>query len=65
MAADKREGLTYRGAGVDIDAGNEVVDRIKQHVIGTHGPEVLGGSHGGFGGMFALGAGYRDRKSVV
>lgn len=60
MAAHDGEGLTYRAAGVDIDAGNEVVDRIRQHVVGTHGPEVLGGSHGGFGGLFALGAGFRD-----
>ena len=60
MAADKRERLTYRAAGVDIDAGNEVVDRIKTHVTGTHGPQVLGGSHGGFGGLFALGNDYRD-----
>ncbi len=60
MTADDRQGLTYRSAGVDIDAGNKVVERIATHVKETHGPEVLGGSHGGFGGLFALGSGYRD-----
>ena len=60
MTADDRQGLTYRSAGVDIDAGNEVVERIATHVKATHGPEVLGGSHGGFGGLFALGSDYRD-----
>ena len=36
-------GLTYRDAGVDIDAGNEVVERIKPLVKRTMRPEVLGG----------------------
>ena len=36
-------GLTYRDAGVDIDAGNEVVERIKPLVRATLRPEVLGG----------------------
>ncbi len=46
--------LTYKDAGVDIDAGNELVERIKPHVRKTLRPEVLAGL-GGFGGMFALG----------
>ncbi len=45
--------LTYKDAGVDIDAGNELVDRIKPHVKKTLRPEVLGGL-GGFGSLFAL-----------
>ena len=45
--------LTYKDAGVDIDAGNELVDRIKPLVKRTHRPEVLAGL-GGFGGLFAL-----------
>jgi len=45
--------LTYKDAGVDIDAGNELVERIKPLVRRTHRPEVLAGL-GGFGGLFAL-----------
>ena len=45
--------LTYKDAGVDIDAGNELVERIKPLVKRTRRPEVLAGL-GGFGGMFAL-----------
>lgn len=43
----------YKAAGVDIDAGNETVERIRAHVKRTTRPEVLG-SIGGFGGLFAL-----------
>lgn len=46
-------GYTYRDAGVDIQAGNEVVERIKPAVARTLRPEVLGGL-GGFGGLFKL-----------
>ncbi len=46
-------GETYAGAGVDIDAGERAVDRIKQHVRSTFRPEVIG-DIGGFGGLFAL-----------
>ena len=45
--------LTYKDAGVDIDAGNAFVDRIKPLVKRTQRPEVLAGL-GGFGGLFAL-----------
>ncbi|HJO35420.1 MAG TPA: phosphoribosylformylglycinamidine cyclo-ligase, partial [Gammaproteobacteria bacterium] len=45
--------LTYRDAGVDIDAGEALVQRIKPAVRRTRRPEVLGGL-GGFGGLFAL-----------
>ncbi|MBP2658279.1 MAG: phosphoribosylformylglycinamidine cyclo-ligase [Firmicutes bacterium] len=45
--------LTYRDAGVDIDAGNKAVDLMKKHVRSTYRPEVLG-DIGGFGGLFAL-----------
>ena len=45
--------LTYRDAGVDIDAGNRLVDRIKPAAARTTRPEVLGGL-GGFGALFAL-----------
>jgi phosphoribosylformylglycinamidine cyclo-ligase len=43
--------VTYASAGVNIEAGNEVVRRIKSHVARTHIPGVLGGI-GGFGGLF-------------
>ena len=49
--------LTYKDAGVDIDAGGELVDRIKPLVERTRRPEVMAGL-GGFGGLFALA---RDR----
>ena len=44
---------TYAGAGVDIDAGEEAVDRIRPLVASTLRPEVLGGL-GDFGGLFAV-----------
>ena len=46
-------GMTYAAAGVDIDAGDEVVDRIKPILKRTHGPRVMG-RHGAFAGMFRL-----------
>lgn len=46
-------GLSYRDAGVDIDAGNQLVENIKSHVARTTRPEVIGGL-GGFGGLFEL-----------
>ncbi len=51
--------LTYRDAGVDIDAGNELVERIKPLVKKSFRPEVMGGL-GGFGAMFDLSAKYRE-----
>jgi phosphoribosylformylglycinamidine cyclo-ligase len=55
----EKKGLTYRDAGVDIDAGDELVDRIGKHVKRTLRPEVLGGL-GGFGGLCAIPAGYKE-----
>jgi phosphoribosylformylglycinamidine cyclo-ligase len=51
--------LTYRDAGVDIDAGNEVVERIKPLVKRTFRPEVMGGL-GGFGALFNLSGKYQE-----
>ena len=45
--------LTYKGAGVDIDAGSRLVERLKPLVARTSRKEVLAGL-GGFGGLFAL-----------
>ncbi|HEY6941320.1 phosphoribosylformylglycinamidine cyclo-ligase [Dokdonella sp.] len=53
------ESLSYRAAGVDIDAGNEVVERIKPLVRRTFRPEVMAGL-GGFGALFELGGRYRE-----
>ncbi len=47
------EEVSYKAAGVDIDAGNALVDRLKKIVPLTHRPGVLGGL-GGFGGCFEL-----------
>lgn len=49
----------YKDAGVDIDAGDEVVDRITRHVRSTYRPGVIG-DIGGFGGLFSLMGRYRD-----
>jgi phosphoribosylformylglycinamidine cyclo-ligase len=52
-------GLTYRDAGVDIDAGDALVDRIKPAAKRTMRPEVLAGI-GGFGALFELSKKYRE-----
>ena len=52
-------GLTYKDAGVDIEAGDAFVSKIGPLAKATHRPEVLGGL-GGFGGLFALPTGYKD-----
>ena len=51
--------LTYRDAGVDIDAGNAVVEGIKPLVRRTFRPEVMGGL-GGFGALFNISGKYRE-----
>lgn len=48
-----KAGLSYREAGVDIDAGNRSVELMKAHVRATFRREVLS-DIGGFGGLFAL-----------
>ena len=48
-----KKGLSYKDAGVDIDAGNQAVQLLKDRVNETHGPEVLAGV-GAFGGLFDL-----------
>ena len=51
--------LSYKDAGVDINAGNELVERIKPHVKRTTRPEVIGGL-GGFGALCALPSKYKE-----
>ena len=58
-----RPPLTYRDAGVDIDAGAALVEKIKPHVARTQRPEVLAGV-GGFGAMIELPVG-RWRQPVL
>ena len=58
------EKLTYRDAGVDIDAGNYSVKLIKDSVKATYRPEVLG-DLGGFGGLFALNTGKYKEPVLV
>jgi phosphoribosylformylglycinamidine cyclo-ligase len=48
-----RTSLSYRDAGVDIEAGNALVDRIKPHAAKTRRPGVMAGL-GGFGSLFEL-----------
>ncbi len=55
-----KNGLTYADAGVDIDAGNALIDKIKPHAKRTNRSGMVGGL-GGFGGLFDLkDAGYTD-----
>jgi phosphoribosylformylglycinamidine cyclo-ligase len=57
--SDPKTALTYRDAGVDIDAGNEVVERIKPLVARTFRKEVMAGL-GGFGALFELAGRYKE-----
>ncbi len=56
-------GETYEAAGVDIAAGEEAVERIKEKVRSTFRPEVIG-DIGGFGGLFSF-ANHRFRHPVL
>lgn len=55
----KQNSLSYKDAGVDIDAGNELVNRIKTVVKETKRPEVMGGL-GGFGALCAIPQKYKE-----
>lgn len=61
----EKNGLSYADAGVDIDAGNALVERIKPAAKRTARPGVMSGL-GGFGALFDLkGAGYQDPVLVA
>jgi len=59
MSTDTQKSISYKDAGVDIDAGNALVERIKGTAKRTHRPEVLGGL-GGFGALCELPTRYRE-----
>jgi phosphoribosylformylglycinamidine cyclo-ligase len=56
---DRTPNLTYRDAGVDIDAGDQLVENIKPYAKRTTRPEVLAGI-GGFGALCRIPARYRE-----
>ncbi|MEK1869073.1 MAG: phosphoribosylformylglycinamidine cyclo-ligase [Ensifer adhaerens] len=65
MSQSGKNGLTYIDAGVDIDAGNLMVEKIKPHVRSTRRPGA-DGEIGGFGGLFDLkAAGFTDPVLVA
>lgn len=61
---ENRSGLNYLDAGVDIDAGNELVERIKPAVKSTNRSGVITGL-GGFGGLFQLDTGRYSEPVLV
>ena len=56
--------MDYKSAGVDIEAGNEAVRRMKQHVARTHSPAVLT-QLGAFGSLYSLGDAVRGMAEPV
>ncbi len=59
MSDNSQKSLSYKDAGVDIEAGNQLVDRIKSVAKATKRPEVTS-NLGGFGAMFELPSGYQQ-----
>lgn len=64
MTDHSHSSLSYKDSGVDIDAGNALVERIKGVAKSTTRPEVLGGL-GGFGALCELPAGYQEPVLVT
>ena len=62
--SEQKQSLSYKDAGVDIDAGNALVERIKGVVKKTRRPEVMGGI-GGFGALCQLPTGYKEPVLVA
>jgi len=58
-SAAQSAGLSYRDAGVDIDAGDQLVENIKPYAKRTMRPEVLSGI-GGFGGLVEISKKYKE-----
>jgi phosphoribosylformylglycinamidine cyclo-ligase len=61
---EQKQSLSYKDAGVDIDAGNALVENIKGAVKRTARPEVMGGL-GGFGSVCQLPTGYKEPVLVA
>ncbi len=59
MTDEQKPSLSYKDAGVDIDAGNALVDRIKSVAKKTTRPEVMGGL-GGFGALCEIPSKYKQ-----
>lgn len=64
MPTDSPDSLTYKDAGVDIDAGNALIERIKPLARATRRPGVLQGL-GGFGALFEIPPGRYDEPVLV
>jgi len=62
--SEQKQSLSYKDAGVDIDAGNALVENIKGAVKRTTRPEVMGGL-GGFGSVCQLPSGYKEPVLVA
>ncbi|MFT5879488.1 MAG: phosphoribosylformylglycinamidine cyclo-ligase [Moritella sp.] len=62
--SNQKTSLSYKDAGVDIDAGNALVERIKGVAKKTKRPEVMGGL-GGFGALCQLPTGYKEPVLVA
>ena len=60
---ENTQSLSYKDAGVDIDAGNALIEKIKGAAKRTRRPEVMAGL-GGFGALFELPTGYREPVMV-
>ncbi|MGM0587637.1 MAG: phosphoribosylformylglycinamidine cyclo-ligase [Bacteroidota bacterium] len=64
MSDSKKKSFTYKDAGVDIEAGEQMVDSIKEDVKSTHTKNVLA-NIGGFGGLFEADFGDYDNPVLV
>ena len=64
MTKEIIENDPYKTAGVDIDAGNDLVEKIKKDVASSHNKNVLG-NIGGFAGMYELGKNYDEPVLVA
>ena len=59
MTKEIIENNPYKSAGVDIDAGNELIEKIKADVASTQNVNVLG-NIGGFAGMYEIGKEFEE-----